>query len=111
MTTALDQPAQPAAEPWELLRIMLEDEFAAQTARLTELTVYARQPGHAGYDPRTLEVFAAAARQRIADTAHALRRMSEGTYGICAGCGKPIALGRLRAAPSASHCSMCEPSR
>ena len=41
------------------------------------------------------------ARQRIADTAHALRRMSEGTYGVCANCDKPIPVGRLRFAPTA----------
>jgi RNA polymerase-binding transcription factor DksA len=97
-------------EPMELFRTMLEDEFAAQTTRLTQLTVYARLPRHAGYEPQTLDVLITSARRRIADTAHALRRMSDGTYGVCAHCNKPIPLGRLRIAPSAIHCTRCEQS-
>jgi hypothetical protein len=86
---------------------MLEEEFAAQTARLTELTVYGRIPGHAGYDPRTLELLAASARERIAETAQALRRMSEGTYGVCTDCHHTIPLGRLRTLPHAAYCALC----
>jgi DnaK suppressor protein len=108
MTAALHGAAHPSAEPMELLRTMLEEQFAAHTARLTQLTVYARLPRHAGYDPHTLDVLAASARQRIAETARALRRMSEGTYGVCEGCHRPIPLGRLHAAPHATHCALCE---
>ncbi|BCJ49769.1 molecular chaperone DnaK [Actinoplanes sp. NBRC 14428] len=96
------------AEPIELFRTMLEEEFAVQTARLTQLTVYARLPRRGGYDAGALDRLTAAARQRIADTAQALRRMSEGTYGACAACHRPIPLGRLRATPCATHCVPCE---
>jgi RNA polymerase-binding protein DksA len=34
----------------------------------------------------------------------ALRKMDNGTYGICEMCGKPIAEKRLRALPEATHC-------
>jgi len=108
MTSALHHPASLHAEPMELLRSMLEEEFAVQTARLTELTVYARTPGRGGYDAHTLDLLAAAARQRIADTARALRRMSEGTYGVCGDCDRPIPLGRLHSMPYAGHCALCE---
>jgi RNA polymerase-binding transcription factor len=37
----------------------------------------------------------------------ALRRMDEGTYGICASCGKEIAEERLEARPWASLCIDC----
>ena len=107
MTTALRGTAEPSEQPMELLRVMLEDEFAVQTARLTQLTVYARRTGGASHN---LDVLVASARERIADTAHALRRMSEGTYGVCADCHRPIPLGRLRAVPSATHCARCERS-
>jgi len=90
---------------------MLEDDFAAQTARLTQLTVYARLPRRAGYDVHTLNGLAADARRRIADTAQALRRMSEGTYGVCAACRRPIPLGRLRNLPHATHCTLCDRRR
>jgi DnaK suppressor protein len=106
MTATLHAPV----EPMELFRTMLEDDFAVQTARLTQLTVYARLPRHAGYEPQTLDGLIISARQRIAETAHALKRMSEGTYGLCANCDKPIPLGRLRNAPAAVHCARCEQS-
>jgi RNA polymerase-binding transcription factor DksA len=100
-----------AGEPLELLREMLEEQFALQTNRLTELTVYSRLPGHGGYDPQTLEHLAAAARGGISDAANALRRMSEGTYGLCENCHKPIPLGRLRAMPHAVCCTQCHRRR
>ncbi|SNY24865.1 dksA/traR C4-type zinc finger [Paractinoplanes atraurantiacus] len=112
MTTTLHHaPPEAPAEPMELFRIMLEDEFAAETTRLTQLTVCARRPRHGGYDPRILDGLITSARQRIAATAHALRRMSEGTYGVCATCDKPIPLGRLHIAPTAAHCARCAPAR
>ena len=41
----------------------------------------------------------------------ALRRISEGTYGICFECGKEIAERRLRALPFAVRCKDCEEAR
>ena len=38
----------------------------------------------------------------------ALRRQSEGKYGICEGCGRPIPRERLRARPSATLCVGCQ---
>lgn len=108
MTTALHDAPTLAAEPLGLLRSMLEEQFAVYTNRLTELTVYGRLPGNGGYDPQALDLLAATARQGIADTAHALRRMTEGTYGICEDCHKPIPLGRLRIVPQARYCSRCQ---
>jgi RNA polymerase-binding transcription factor DksA len=111
MTAAVQDTAQSTAEPIELLRTMLEEQFAVHTARLKQLTVYARLPRHAGYDTHTLTVLATSARQRIAETALALRRMSEGTYGVCEDCHRPIPLGRLRAVPHAAQCTLCERRR
>jgi len=37
----------------------------------------------------------------------ALDRMSRGTYGICARCGRPIGVDRLRARPTAEFCIRC----
>ena len=111
MTASLHDTVHPSAEPMELLRAMLEEQFAVHTARLTQLTVYARLPRHAGYTPETLDALAASSRERIAQTAHALRRMSEGTYGRCEECHKPIPLGRLRAVPYTVHCAQCERHR
>ena len=37
----------------------------------------------------------------------ALRRMDNGTYGLCAGCQRPIAFGRLLAIPETTVCADC----
>lgn len=37
----------------------------------------------------------------------ALRRLDEGGYGICAGCGEPIPVERLEARPFAERCVPC----
>lgn len=41
----------------------------------------------------------------------ALRRLDEGTYGLCSGCGQPIAEKRLKALPWATHDIACEEKR
>ena len=92
----------------ELLHCMLEEQYTVDIARLTQLRVYAALPRHAGHDGRALEAQIGAVQQRIAETAQALRRMSEGTYGSCADCHRPIPLGRLRTAPEAAHCTLCQ---
>jgi RNA polymerase-binding protein DksA len=38
----------------------------------------------------------------------ALKRIEEGTYGICVNCGKPIAEERLAAIPWATYCIDCK---
>ena len=106
-TEALPAEALPA-EPLRLLHNMLEEQFALHTNRLTELIVYGRLPGHGGYSPHSLDLLAAAARRSIADTAAALRRMTEGTYGVCDDCHRPIPLGRLRILPQARYCTRCD---
>lgn len=108
MTMTLNDPGVSSTEPMELLRGMLEEQYAVDTARLTRMTVHAALPQHFGRDVRTLAVQAASVRQRIAETAQALWRMSEGTYGVCETCHKPIPLGRLRAVPYATRCTFCE---
>ena len=45
-------------------------------------------------------------RERDAVTA-AQTRWDAGTYGICAGCGRPIPIGRLRVRPMATLCVAC----
>lgn len=39
--------------------------------------------------------------------AEALRRLDDGSYGMCAGCGQPIAFGRLLVMPEATRCVSC----
>lgn len=40
----------------------------------------------------------------LADVEHALRRLDDGSYGICEACGKPIGDARLEAMPASRFC-------
>jgi RNA polymerase-binding protein DksA len=51
------------------------------------------------------------AEQRVAQVEAALARQREGTYGICAECGRPIDPERLRARPEATLCIECARQR
>ncbi len=44
----------------------------------------------------------------LAQLNEALRRLDEGTYGLCAGCGTQIGEGRLSALPFATLCHDCQ---
>ncbi|HEX2546768.1 MAG TPA: TraR/DksA family transcriptional regulator [Ramlibacter sp.] len=44
----------------------------------------------------------------LAQVAAALRRIDEGSYGLCADCGEPIAQARLRALPATPFCTFCQ---
>ena len=46
--------------------------------------------------------------QAVADIDQALLRIKEGTYGICARCGKPIDERRLEAMPTARYDAACQ---
>ncbi|MEU1968683.1 TraR/DksA C4-type zinc finger protein [Micromonospora sediminicola] len=93
------------------LRELLERQFDDHTGQLTELTAAARQPDHGGHDPDTLRRLVEAARQGVADTAGALQRMSDGTYGVCERCGDDIPTARLEIRPSARFCVPCQQRR
>ncbi|WP_229070897.1 TraR/DksA C4-type zinc finger protein [Actinoplanes sp. DH11] len=95
----------------QLLRDMLEERFAIHTNRLTELVVCEALPHHGGRDPRMLAASIAASRQAVADTAHALQRMSQGTYGRWQSCHRTIPWGRLRELPEADFCVPCQRTR
>lgn len=47
-------------------------------------------------------------RRQLQATEEALRRMDEGSYGICANCGEEIPLERLEALPQATLCIRCK---
>jgi DnaK suppressor protein len=46
--------------------------------------------------------------QELQDIDAALRRLDEGSYGVCTDCGGPVGLERLRAEPQAARCIGCQ---
>lgn len=95
----------------ETLRDLLESQFREHTDQLTELPVSAQQRDHGGHDPETLRRLIEIARQGVADTAQALRRMSDGNYGVCEDCGGVIPAGRLEILPWVRYCVPCQQRR
>ena len=47
-------------------------------------------------------------REMLAQAKRALRRIEDGTYGICESCGNPIGKARLQAFPRATLCVSCK---
>ena len=47
------------------------------------------------------------ARDELQQVDEALARMDAGTYGVCANCGRPIPVARLRVRPFAQYCVPC----
>ncbi|QNS04944.1 TraR/DksA family transcriptional regulator [Streptomyces xanthii] len=80
-----------------------------QLARLAE-PVSSRAEGRRREDAGQLEVgvrLAASARMVLADVEAALRRMDDGTYGICRRCGRPMDRQWLTVVPQARDCAGC----
>lgn len=48
--------------------------------------------------------------RRLGDAMAALRRIQEGTYGMCLGCDSPISAKRLKAVPWTRYCVTCQES-
>ncbi|MEX2182162.1 MAG: TraR/DksA C4-type zinc finger protein [Gemmatimonadaceae bacterium] len=44
---------------------------------------------------------------RLGALESAVRRLDDGTFGFCDGCGVPIPFGRLLVMPEARHCTAC----
>lgn len=49
-------------------------------------------------------------KQHLAEVKDALRRIAEGTFGVCETCGEKISEGRIEVLPTASLCLKCEAS-
>jgi DnaK suppressor protein len=49
--------------------------------------------------------------QRLKEIDFALGRLESGRYGICAGCGEPIPVERLKVVPFAAYCVDCQEKR
>lgn len=94
-------------DPSTLLHEILETQYQQHINHLARLTVSGRRRNHNGAD-QSHHAKIAATRQAVSDTARALRRMAEGTYGTCERCRGRIPVQQLRTVP---HARFCEPCR
>ena len=51
------------------------------------------------------------AREQLSQLDAALQRLDDGSYGLCAQCGRPIGTARLAARPAADTCIICAGQR
>jgi len=103
--------AELEAESGELRESIREELLAADAHRYEEVADRVRDPGDAAVTDLLADLEYADIDRHIralqANEA-ALRRLADGSYGICADCGEPIALERLRAYPAAQRCLDCQ---
>ncbi|HUR08954.1 MAG TPA: TraR/DksA C4-type zinc finger protein [Nonomuraea sp.] len=109
MTSTVHDPT--VQDPVEDLRATLEEQFQRHSDQLAHLAVCGQQPDRGGFDDGILEALIASSRQVVADTAQALRRMAEGSYGTCERCATDIPLQRLEILPHARFCVPCQRKR
>lgn len=112
MSTALDLRA--IRRNLEDVRAWLMERIATGTARLNEpIEATTEQLDRARLiTTRELQsALLAQAQQHLEHVEAALRRLDEGTYGICAICGDSINAERLSTLPYATTCVKCQQQR
>jgi DnaK suppressor protein len=63
------------------------------------------------FERQHLAALVGQARAHLAQIDAAMRRVADGSYGVCERCGQPIAGPRLTARPTASTCIRCAAGR
>ena len=93
----------------------LKARLAELTGRVAEIDSQIRRPLSADLEEQAtdlenqdaLKAIGNSENQEIHQIRKALKRISEGTYGICAQCGEEIDPKRLEALPTATRCISC----
>lgn len=103
------------------LRASLEQERSDLRARLAEMGLLSG--GDLAFDQNfadssqvtaergEVEALAGNLRESLNDVEAALVKLDNGTFGVCEGCGQPIAPDRLEAKPAAKLCMDCASKR
>ena len=98
---------------WPRWRVILEARWRARLEEVTELSLaYHTATADEADDGRARRLLhrAVAARQRLADTEDALRRVTAGTFGRCEQCAALIPEVTLAAVPESRYCDRCAAS-
>jgi len=94
---------------------VLKARLSELTGRVAEIDSELRKPLSADSEDRAtdlenqeaLEAIETSKMHEIHQIQEALKRISTGTYGICAQCGEDIDPKRLKALPTATRCISC----
>ena len=96
--------AQRQAELRALLQSSLELPDGDDVPEVLDFKDVAAQDTRAKVD----EVALAHATAELAQIVQALRRLDDGSYGLCEDCGEPVDTRRLRALPATPYCTACQ---
>jgi RNA polymerase-binding transcription factor DksA len=91
-------------------RAILEARWRVRLQEVTELSMAYHGAAAGDTEDRSARRLlrrAVAARQRLADTEDALRRIASGEFGQCEQCAAPIAEPLLAAVPETRYCAQC----
>jgi len=77
------------------------------TGDLAAHRAYAADQGTENYQRELASRFKTIETETLREIEDALRRISDGTYGVCASCGVPIPKARLEVVPHARLCMTC----
>ena len=99
----------------ESIAKVLKARLSELTGRVAEIDSELRKPLSADSEDRATDLENQEALEGIENSKiheihqiqEALKRISEGTYGICAQCGEDIDPKRLKALPTATRCISC----
>jgi len=91
----------------EALRARLEEQYEECTERLAAQLASSRQRRANPASAAALASAVAASQLALAETATALRRMAEGSYGRCERCTGTISRQVLQLSPTARYCHAC----
>ena len=93
------------------LRAEHEHKVADLAQLEAEYAVLLEDPSVLQEDRDATRLLVERAREALAATDEAMRRVADGTYGRCTVCGTPIPAERLEAVPDATTCVSCSSTR
>ena len=108
-STAKDRLEEEQTRLRGLLGLIVDEHHTGQSEQdsVSELSAFDQHQADLGTETFEREKdlsFLESIEAELADVEHALRRLDEGTYGICEACGRPIDEDRLEAVPAARFC-------
>jgi DnaK suppressor protein len=86
---------------------LLRDSVPAETADVKDVEEHSGDVAELGVGVAVLELTS----RMVQGIESALDRLRAGAYGICADCGDPIVVARLKALPFAERCRDCQEAR
>jgi DnaK suppressor protein len=87
----------------------IEESALHESVRETTGDLYSyAETGTDNFERETALNIATGESQRLRDVADALKRIEQGTFGVCEGCEEPIPKKRLEVFPAARYCVACK---